>query len=286
MTLLALALVLSSAGLHAGWNYTAKGVQGGTVFAWLTTLLTMLIYAPLMIGVIVAEHVVLTPTQIAWAAASAILQTAYFILLFRAYRAGDLSLVYPLARGSGPMLSTAAAIVLFGERPTVLAVLGALLIGVGVFVLAGDPRKLRQSGAGPAVGYALATGVAIASYTLWDKHGVGELHTPPIVYNWITTTTMVAIMLPYTLRHRAALREHWLLHRRQAFIVAIFSPLSYILVLTALAFSPVSYIAPAREISILIGALLGARVLAEGQTRRRTLAAIIMVAGVVALALG
>ncbi len=286
MTLLALVLVLVSAGLHAGWNYAAKGARGGVPFIWLTALLPSIIYAPIALGILVTEHVTLTPTQIAWASASAILQIAYFSLLYRGYAVGDLSLVYPIARGSGPMLSTIAAIALFSERPTVLAIMGTLLIGLGVFVLAGDPRKLRQSGAGPAVLFALATGVVIASYTIWDKQGVGGLHTPPLVYNWITNVAMVVLVLPYVARHRDLLRQQWTLYRRQALIVGIFSPLSYILILTALAFSPVSYIAPAREISILIGTLLGARMLAEGQARRRTLAAIIMVAGVVALALG
>ncbi len=286
MTLLALVLVLVSAGLHAGWNYAAKGARGGVPFIWLTALLPTIVYAPLAIGILSAEHVTLTAPQIAWASASAILQVAYFTLLYRGYAVGDLSLVYPIARGSGPMLSTVAAIALFSERPTVLAVIGTALIGIGVFVLAGDPRKLRQSGAGPAVAFALATGVVIASYTLWDKQGVSGLHTPPLVYNWITNTAMVLLVLPYILRHRDSLRQQWTLYRRQALIVGIFSPLSYILVLTALSFSPVSYIAPTREISILIGTLLGARLLAEGQARRRMLAAIIMVAGVVALAVG
>lgn len=286
MTFLALVLVLASAGLHAGWNYVAKGAHGGVPFIWLTALLPALVYAPIAVGILVTQHVTLTAPQVLWAAASALLQIAYFVLLYRGYAVGDLSLVYPIARGSGPMLSTIAAVALFSERPTVLAVIGTALIGLGVFVLAGDPRKLRQSDAGPAVAYALATGAVIAAYTIWDKQGVGGLHTPPLVYNWITNGTMVLLLAPVVWRGRDALRVQWTTYRRQALVVGVFSPLSYILVLTALSFSPVSYIAPAREISILIGTLLGARMLAEGQARRRTLAAIIMVGGVVALALG
>ena len=91
---------------------------------------------------------------------------------------------------------------------------------------------------------------------------------------------------PIGLRHRAEAAAVWREHWRAVLGIAILSPLAYILVLTALATTPVSYIAPAREISILIAAILGARLLAEGDTTRRLTAASTMVLGVVALALG
>lgn len=286
MTELALVLVLGSAVIHATWNYYAKRVSGGAGFIWLATTIQAIAYAPLALIVILRERPVIGLPELVAIVGSAIIHIGYFLLLSRGYRTGDLSLVYPLARGTGPMLSTAAAILLLGERPTPLALGGALLIGLGVFVLTGDPRKFRQSGAGTAVVYALLTGLVIATYTLWDKHAVAVLLIPPLVYDWANGAVRGLLLAPYALRHRAEVARHWREHRKAAVMVGLLSPLSYILVLTALTFSPVSYVAPAREISILIGAALGARLLAEGDVLRRVTAAGVMMAGVVFLALG
>jgi drug/metabolite transporter (DMT)-like permease len=186
------------------------------------------------------------------------------------------------------MLSTVAAVVLLGERPTALAVLGAVLIGVGVFVLAGNPARLRSAGAGKSVLFAVLTGVVIACYTLWDKEAVSDTGAaiPPVLYFFLFTIVRALMLAPYALSRFPVLRSEWQLHRRHALGIAVLSPASYILVLYALSVSPVSYVAPVREIGILLGALMGARFLAEGEATRRLAAAVAMVAGVVALALG
>jgi drug/metabolite transporter (DMT)-like permease len=287
MTSLALALVLASAVVHALWNYFSKRIGGGGVsFIWLFATLNGLIYAPLGIAVILIQQPPLGLPQFGFMAVSACIHLVYFTLLGRGYKTGDLSLVYPLARGTGPMLSTIAAIVLLGERPTPIAVIGAALIGVGVFILTGDPRKFRQSGSGQAIVYALLTGLTIATYTIWDSRAVTVMMIPPLVFDWISNSFRALFLTPYAIRHWDEIKVHWREHRTEAFAVATLSPLSYILVLTALTFSPVSYIAPAREISILIGAFLGARLLSEGDTMRRLAAASAMMIGVAALALG
>jgi drug/metabolite transporter (DMT)-like permease len=184
------------------------------------------------------------------------------------------------------MLATVAAIGVFGERPTPLALAGAALIGIGVFVLAGDPRKLRGSGVGRSVAFALLTGLTIAAYTLWDKQAVSTVGVPPLLYFWGTVAGTALLLTPLVLRRPTALREVWRDHRLEVLGTAALVPLAYVLVLTALTFSPVSYVAPAREIGILFGALLGARLLAEQDVGRRLTGAGAMVLGVVALALG
>lgn len=284
MTVFALAIILISALAHATWNLYAKRSGGGAVFVWLFDSLSTVIYAPLAIGVVLLDRPRLGLTGLGFMVGSAVLHLAYFLLLQRGYRTGDLSLVYPLARGTGPMLSTAAAIAFFGERPTPLAIAGAVAIGVGVFVLVSGPGLLRR--AGWAAGYGLLTGLVIAAYTLWDKHAVSTLLIPPLLLNWGVGFGRTLLLTPFALRAWDKVRLEWRTRRREALVVAVLSPLSYILVLTALVFTPVSYVAPAREISILAGTLLGTRLLAEGQGTRRLLAAGAMVAGVVALALG
>jgi drug/metabolite transporter (DMT)-like permease len=286
VTTFALALVLASAVAHATWNFFAKRASGGVPFLWLALTLAIPLYAPLAIAVVVLTAPTIGPLEVLWMFVNGALNVAYFIFLQRGYRAGDLSIVYPIARGTGPVLATTAAILIFGERPTPVAIAGAVAIAVGVFVLTGDPRKLRERAVGAAVGYALLTGVTIATYTLWDKRAVSVLLIPPVLYEWGANVFRALILTPAALSRWTEVRAEWTANRTAALAVASLAPLAYILVLTALAISPVSYVAPAREIGILFGVLLGARTLAEADIGKRSIAAILMVGGVIALALG
>ncbi|HLZ49091.1 MAG TPA: EamA family transporter, partial [Candidatus Limnocylindria bacterium] len=161
-------MVLASAVAHATWNLFAKRARGGAPFLWLAFTLAVPLYAPVAIAVLVLSGAHIGPLEILWMFVNAALNVAYGIFLLRGYRAGDLSVVYPLARGTGPMLSLVGAVVLFGERPTPIAIAGAVAIVAGILVLTGDPRKLRARGSSAAVGYALLTGLTIGAYTLWD----------------------------------------------------------------------------------------------------------------------
>jgi drug/metabolite transporter (DMT)-like permease len=156
----------------------------------------------------------------------------------------------------------------------------------GAFFLAASPTRLRQPGALRGVAFALLTGCMIASYTLVDKQGVSALLIPPLVLDWGANLGRVVFMTPLAMRRREDVRTAWVKQRKAVVAIAILCPLSYILVLTAMAFTPVSYVAPAREISILFAALMGAHWLREGDVKRRVLAAVAMASGVVALALG
>jgi drug/metabolite transporter (DMT)-like permease len=286
VTALALGLVLSSAILHATWNLIAKQVQAGTPFLFLIYVVGALAYSPFAIAVLVIAQPLLGWWVIAFVLMSIVLQTVYFGTLTAGYRAGDLSLVYPIARATGPLLATLGAIGVLGERPTPLAFAGALAILAGAVVLTGDPRALRARGARTAVAYALLTGVVIALYTLWDKTAVAIALIPPLVYDWMTIGGQAIAVAPAAWRQRAEVARIWNTQRSQVIVVGIISRLSYLLMLTALTISPVSYVAPARETGILFGTLLGTRVLAEGQGNRRLIGAAGMVLGVVALALG
>ena len=286
MSTLALVLVLTAAFLHAMWNYLLKRSGGGVGFVWLFGAFSTLIYAPLALGLVIWLKPQIGFIQIAFIFGSAVLHTVYFLLLDKGYRVGDLSLVYPLARGSGPLIAVVAAIFFLGERPSPLAVAGAIMIGIGVFTLTGDPRKLRQHGALHAVGFALLTGTVIAAYTIWDKVAVSTLLIPPLLQDWGNNLGRTFLMVPLAARHSGKIRYAWNNFRKEVIMVAILCPLSYIMILSALAFTPVSYIAPSREISILIAALMGSHFLAEGNLGRRMLAATAMVIGVIALTLG
>jgi drug/metabolite transporter (DMT)-like permease len=282
----ALGLVLGAAVIHATWNLLAKRVGGGPAFVWLFGSVSSLLYAPLAAAVIFFVRPHIGAMQYIFIVGTAVLHLVYFLMLQGGYRLGDLSLVYPLARGTGPMLSSAAAIEFFGERPTPIAIAGTLLVGLGIFLLAGNPAALRGAGARRAVGFAVLTGATIAAYTLWDKRAVSVLGIPPLLLDWGSNLGRTLLVAPVALARFDAVRAVWRAHRREVILVALLTPMAYILVLTALVFTPVSYVAPAREISILVGTAMGARLLAEGDVRRRMFAAGAMVLGVTALAVG
>jgi drug/metabolite transporter (DMT)-like permease len=281
----ALTLLLVAGLVHAGWNYLAKRAGGGPVFVWLFAVCSALIYAPLAAGMLVWLKPQIGLPELGMMLGTAVIHIAYFLLLQHGYRVGDLSLVYPLARGTGPVLSMLLAVALLGERPSLTAVGGGLLVAAGIFAMAGGPCA---SGARkkPAVLYGLLTGVAIAMYTLWDKFAVSTFLIPPLILVNATDIGRALILGPMALKRWDEVRREWRAHRRKIVVAAAMCPLSYILVLTALITTPVSTIAPAREVSILFGTLMGTQWLAEGEARRRLPAAIAIAAGVTALALG
>jgi drug/metabolite transporter (DMT)-like permease len=281
---LALTLVLSAALVHASWNYLLKKSGGGIGFVWLFGALSTALYCPLAIAVVLYQSVSISHTGMALIVASGAIHTAYYLLLDRGYRSGDLSIVYPIARATGPLITIVVAIYFLGERPSALALCGAALVVGGAFFLSLGAGRIQ--GARGGIGFALLTGCTIAAYTLVDKQAVSAAAVPPLVFDWLMNLVRLALTTPLALRRRSEMARAWREHRRTAIAIALLNPLSYILVLTAMVFTPVSYVAPARELSILFAALMGARLLAEGQAGRRISCAASMALGVILLAIG
>ena len=283
MGVVPLVLVLGAAGAHAGWNLIVKRAGGGLSFVWLCALADVGLYAvPAAIqGVIRAGD--LSWRGVGFMAGSGLLHVGYFTALQRGYAKGDLSLVYPLARGTGPLLSVIAAIVILGERASATALAGAGLIVVAILSLT---RGAGREGAAPAVGLAMLTGAFTAAYTVWDAHAVTTLHQPVIVYFWGAEVMRTIVLAPLALRRRPEIVATWSAHKRGILGFGILSPLAYILVLVALTRAPVIFVAPAREISIVLGVLLGANVLGEGRTLQRALAGVGILAGIALLTFG
>lgn len=288
MTGFALALILIAAVLHATWNLCAKRAGGGLPFVWLVGAIICALYVPIVVGYWLWKHPVIPWDAAAWILGSGVLKTGYSLFLQRGYRTGDFSLIYPLARGTGPLLSTLAAILLLGERPSLLALAGGLLIIAAIFFLTDGTKLFHQDSAHlrNAVHYGVLSGLFIAAYTIWDRHGVAALAIAPVLYDAGTAYTQLALLSPFAVRRWPEVTRHWREHRGYVLGMAVLAPIAYVLVLTAMTFTPVSYVAPAREVSIVIGAFLGARFLKETNGRRRIWAAVAVAAGVIALALG
>jgi drug/metabolite transporter (DMT)-like permease len=286
MPLAAVALILAAAVAHASWNYLAKGARMDAGFTFVFTAVASLVYLPVAAVAYVAARPDVSWQVVPLAAVAGLLHIAYFLLLGQGYRAGDLSLVYPLARGSGPALSVLAAIVLLGDRPSPLALAGSALVVVGILVMAWSPGQGSDGRTAVSIAFALATGVVIATYTLWDSQAVGS--QSPVVYGAGIEVARLALLAPALVHPEfrsavlGAARSQW----RAAVGVGVLSPGAYILVLAALTLAPVSYVAPAREISIFFGAVLGWRMLGEADAGRRLAGAGAIVGGVFALAIG
>ncbi len=288
MTPLALGIVFIAALTHATWNLAAKRSGGGLPFVWLTGLVSLCFYVPLSLAYLAWNSPVIPAGALLVIVGSGLIKMAYALLLQRGYKHGDFSLVYPLARGTGPLFSTLTAIAIFHERPTPLALAGGAIVIGSIFSLTGGTKLLHTDRAHLRQGllYGFFCGCCIASLTVWDKHAVAHLHLPPLLYDCSTQVVMCLVLAPFAWPRRAEAAAAWRDHRGKVFAVALLAPLGYILILTAMTFTPVSYIAPAREISIVIGTLFGAKLLKEADARRRLLAAGGIVTGVIALALG
>jgi drug/metabolite transporter (DMT)-like permease len=289
----ALALVILAGLIHACWNIAAKKAGGDARFAAFTGIVMMLFWAPLGIWLAIEQLPDWGTTQWLFIVASAVLHTLYYLTLLRGYRKADLTVVYPLARGSGPLLSSLAAILLLGERITAAGVAGIASVVAGVFLIAGGPGLLRATHE-PAqrervlkgMRYGVLTGAFIAGYTVVDGYAVKLLAVSPILLDYIGNLFRLVLLAPAVLRDPPAAAALWKTQWKYAMFVGIISPVSYVLVLYAMQVAPLSHVAPAREVSMLFAALIGGQLLAEGDKGLRVLGAAFIAVGVMALAIG
>jgi drug/metabolite transporter (DMT)-like permease len=287
----AIVLILVAAMAHASWNLFSKqaAAAGAVCFVWLFFTAAAVLYAPVAVIVLAASHPRLAGLPIVFMAGTATIHIGYALLLQSGYRLGDLSVVYPIGRGSGALLAAVAGIVLLGEHPDPLRAAGIVLIIAGVVVI-GLPGRARAGITAPpppalmGIAFALLTGLTIAAYTVWDTYAVASLRIPPVLEDWAATLGVTLAVAPVALRDRARLATVWRSYRPQVLGAAVLSPLAYILVLTALRFTAISVVAPSREVSVLFGVLLGGRLLGEGSAVRRLAAAAAIVAGIISVA--
>jgi len=293
MSATALALVIAAALLHSVWNIVAKKAGGDDRFALITALMLITLWAP--VGVWACWGVLPGWGWLEWSVllASAVVHLVYFTTLLRGYRLSDLTVVYPLARGTGPLLSSLGAVLLLGERLSLVGVLGVVAVTLGVFFIAGGPAlwakvhdPLQRRRVRTGVAYGAATGALIAGYTLIDGYAVKVLLLSPIVVDYVGNLFRVPFLLPAALRDPVGFKRAWHTQWRSALVVAVLGPLAYVLVLYAVRLAPLSHVAPAREVSMLFAALIGGRLLGEGERGLRIAGAACIAAGVAALALG
>jgi drug/metabolite transporter (DMT)-like permease len=285
---LALGLVLLAACVHASWNLLAKQAGDKLAFLWCSALVSAILYLPIGLWLLLAYPV---PAE-GWAiiAGSSLLEGAYYWGLAQAYRYGDLSLVYPIARGTAPLLVPLLAAVFLGERLSLLGAAGVGLVVVGVLTLHLSAlswrgvRALADAAGQLGTRYALLTGLFIASYSTLDKRGVALVQ--PALYSYLLFCGISVALLPLLVGQGTKVVAEWGRSRRSIVVVGLLCPLSYGLVLAALTLAPVSYVSPAREVSVVMAALLGAYVLHEPYGRPRLVGSALIAGGLALLVLG
>lgn len=288
MAFSSLLLVILASFIHASWNLLAKRAASvGPIFVFAYNLIACVAYAPWVACLLMRGG------GIAWTWAGAgfillsgVIHLAYSLSLQRGYQLADLSVVYPVARGTGPMLSTLGAFLILGEPPTGQGMLGLFLVvaGIGLIATQGDLSAFRRPGGRAGVDWGTATGGLIASCTVVDAYAVKALGIAPVMLDWFANLLRFFLLAPLVIagprRAVDAMRGHW----RLAIGVGLLSPLSYILVLAALTSgAPLSLVAPMREMSMMVGTLLGMLILREQVGPWRLAGCGVLIAGVILL---
>jgi drug/metabolite transporter (DMT)-like permease len=267
----ALALTLAAAFLHAGWNVFLRGSEDVGPRTAVVLGLSVIVFAP----------VAAVTWSVSWAAApyvaaSAALEGAYFALLVAAYRRRELSVVYPIARGSAPLLVLLGTAVVIGRQVSAVSAVGVCLVAVGVVLV----RGIKRGAEGVLV--ALAIGCAIAGYTLVDKEGLQ--HAAPLPYLELVLLPVALVAVPLAAARRGT-RVLTAQLRASTFAAAVASFAAYALVLAALRLAPAPEVAAVRETSVVIAALLAGTFLRERVGTERLVGAAAVAGGVALIAL-
>lgn len=278
-----LLLVCLSAAMHVAWNFRLKRAEDPARHLWLALTAAALLFAP-------AAFFQGWPPQIppiGWAciAATGVCYGGYYSLTALSYQRGDLSLAYPIARGVAPAVTVLLGVALYGERPSPAGCVGVTCLCAGVLLIAlPDLRPGAWRRFGPGASAAVASGFCIAGYSAVDKLGVRYVY--PVLY--VCLTFLAGSLAQGILLWRRGQGGPFLAEARRSrwglLVTGLLSLGSYLIILFVLQREPVSYVTPVRSLSVLLSVLLGARLLREGDTRRRLIGAAGIVVGIALIA--
>lgn len=280
MTLEVAAFVLLAALLHAGWNALVK-IQGDRLVVMASITLFGSVFSFFFVPFAAFPDSPSWP----WLGAAIILHTAYHLFLPKAYDYGDLGQVYPIARGSAPLLVAMGAFVFAGEHLSWLGMVGVLCLASGVMALAFE-RETGLLNRPKAISYALMTGVMIASYTVVDGIGVREAGTVLGFAVWLTLGDgLLTFLIVYFWKGREALvavRRNL----RVGFIGGTMQVAAYWIIIWALASTPMASVSALRETSVLFAAIISTFLLREGFGVWRFISASLVTLGLIATKAG
>lgn len=287
MSLDLLLLVFAAAALHATWNLVSKQAAGaGATFVLAYRFVSTIVFAPWVAYVLIKHGMQWNATIVLFLFLTSFLHLCYGVCLQYGYQAADISVVYPVARGTGPLLATFGAFLWLGEHPTVPGIVGIACVVCGVLLIAtqGQWRQFVHPQSWVGVRWGLTIGFFIACYTLTDAYSVKSLAIAPVVLDWIGSLGITCMLAPGAWVQRRELIQKMRGRWRAALIVGAISPLGYIFVLFALQHgAPVSLVAPLRETSLMLVTVAGYFLLKESVALGRWVGCAVILAGVVAL---
>jgi drug/metabolite transporter (DMT)-like permease len=279
-------LVLAAAIGHATWNFLAKRFAHHEHLIWLASVMEALLFAPMAVWIVSRHGLPFSAAAFLALLATGVLHVLYTECLVRGYRAGDFTIVYPVARGSAPLLSFAGALIFLREPASAIAICGALLISLGILVSSGIISGMQRTLSRVSLLWGAATGLTIACYTIVDAYSVTQLMIAPLIVEYAESLCRSLALSPKAWGQRALLPREFSQCWTGALGIALLMPLSYIMVLSAMKLAPVSHVAPVREMSMMIGMYFGAKFLAEGHLLRKSIGSALIAGGVAAIALG
>jgi len=277
-------LVLISAFSHAVWNFAARKAAGNLVAVWLGLWLGCALVFPGVIGIVVYKGLPETVSvqAIICIIATGLIHSVYFRLLAAAYEHGEISLVYPIARGSGIALTAILASLFLKELFTFLGSISIGLISLSIISLgAGTHGKANDT---KSVTLALSVGASIVAYSLVDKIGVS--HVNPVVYIWLMFPIAAVVLTPFVIRrYHGTLGQVARKYIGYSVIIGVGSIGTYLLILFAFTMGPVGYIVAVREFAVILGAIAGIIFLKERFTIAKVLAICVIVIGIISIKL-
>jgi len=280
----ALLIVIMAAFLHSGWNFFLKKSLDKLTYIWSFLLVSLVFYSPMFFYYWVRADIAME----GWLCiiATGLLHLLYFTFMSGAYERGDLSLVYPISRGAGPLLVPLLAVLFLHEKIYPLGALGIALIVLGIYVIHlrsfafnsfVEPfHAVKDS----ASAWAIMTGLTIAGYSLVDKVGVGFVEPP--LYIYIMLLIVVVLLTPFVLtKKREALKKEWRCNRNNILALGVVVLLTYMMVLFAFRISKVSYVVAVREVSIVLSTIYGLVWLKEQHVMQKMTGSVIIALGVI-----
>lgn len=272
--------MIASALVHVSWNIAAKRVSGHFGVMWIGQALSAIVLLPAAVYCTLYEMARPPPMAYALIACCGLLQAIYFTLLSKAYEAGGISVVYPIARGGGVALTALAAWLVLDEQVSPTGAAGIAAIGIGSVLVGLKRSRDPVEGHRRALKLAGLIACTLAAGGVNDKVAVSHVH--PITYIFCMFGGAALATLPIVLtKHRTALADAWRRHRKTSAVVGLGSMSAYLIVLFALRFGPLSYLVAFRELSVVLGALAGVLIFKEPLTKRKALGVTVIASGLV-----
>ncbi|RKP56825.1 LuxR family transcriptional regulator [Cohnella endophytica] len=280
MSFVPILLVVLSGLSHATWNLFTKRSLNKHAFLWFCQWTAILIFLPIMLYQSDSFPGV-SPVGWLTIGLSMLLHGLYVVVLAQAYVFGDMSKVYPIMRGTSPLLVPLLSVLILKEALPLIGWLGILLI-VGGIAMGGEKgtRLTLANWGDKTVLLAMTVGILITSYTVVDRLALDYI--PATILNWLSNVGNL-IALTYLALGSGQLKREWSMNWRTILLGGILAPGGYILFLIALKFMPVSQLAPMREIGTVFGTVMAIFILRERQASGRIAAAVLITAGIVLL---